>query len=138
MPRSPSGAVAHLLRRAGFGTTPDELTTYLQYGLSGTVQRLVNFEQTPDTVDTLVGKPGYAVVPDLFTPNTNINHARQRWLFRMLHSKRPLQEKMTLFWHNHFATGYTKVLGAVGTAVDATRLMAAVPEIDPVGQRGQI
>ena len=29
----------------------------------------------------------------------------------MLHTDRPLQEKMTLFWHNHFATGYTKVAG---------------------------
>ena len=41
-----------------------------------------------------------------------MNDARQRWLFRMLHSNRPLQEKMTLFWHNYFATGYTKLAGA--------------------------
>ena len=47
-----------------------------------------------------------------FSPNTNIEDARQRWLFRMVHSQRPLQEKMALFWHNHFATAYSKVAGA--------------------------
>src|SRR5437588_12798383 len=114
MPGSSSGAVAHLLRRAGFGATTDELTTYTSLGLAGSVPRLVNFEDVPDDVDSLIGKPGYAPVSDVFTPNVNINHARQRWLFRMLYSNRPLQEKMALFWHNHFATGYTKVAAPSG------------------------
>ena len=47
----------------------------------------------------------------VFSPNTVITDARQRWLFRMVHTNRPLQEKMTLFWHNHFATAYTKIAG---------------------------
>jgi uncharacterized protein (DUF1800 family) len=72
-----------------------------------------------------------------FKPNTNITDARQRWLFRMLHSGRPLQEKLTLFWHNHFATAYSKVSGAYGSS-DGTRLMAAKPSEDPVQQEGQI
>ena len=55
----------------------------------------------------------------------------------MLHSNRPLQEKMTLFWHNHFATGYTKIAGELGAA-EATRYMAAKPSEDPAGVRGQI
>ena len=55
-----------------------------------------------------------------FSPHTSILDARQRWLFRMLHSNRPLQEKMTLFWHNHFATEYTKIAGELGPA-EATR-----------------
>src|SRR2546428_13122929 len=62
---------------------------------------------------------------------------RSRWLFRMLYSARPLEEKMTLFWHNHFATGYSKIAGIIGTT-DAARLMAAVPGQDPAGQRGQV
>ena len=72
-----------------------------------------------------------------FSPNTVINDARQRWLFRMLHSNRPLQEKMTLFWHNYFATGYTKLAGAI-QAANATRALAAKPSEDPAGQKGQI
>jgi uncharacterized protein (DUF1800 family) len=63
--------------------------------------------------------------------------ARQRWLFRMVHSDRPLQEKMTLFWHNYFATGLSKVAGAVKVP-NGTRLMAAKASEDPARQRGQI
>jgi uncharacterized protein (DUF1800 family) len=44
---------------------------------------------------------------------------------------------MTLFWHNHFATGYTKVAGIVGAA-EAARYMAAKPSEDPGGVRGQV
>ena len=31
------------------------------------------------------------------------------WLFRMINNPRPLEEKMVLFWHHVFATGYSKV-----------------------------
>ena len=44
---------------------------------------------------------------------------------------------MALFWHNYFATGYTKLAGAV-QAPNATRLMAAKPSEDPAQQKGQI
>ena len=37
---------------------------------------------------------------------------RAWWLHRMLYSPHPLQEKMTLFWHNHFATSNAKVQNA--------------------------
>src|SRR5205809_704033 len=63
---------------------------------------------------------------------------RQRWLFRMLHTSRPLQEKMTLFWHNHFATGYSKVANELGSAAEGARYMAAKPSEDPAGVRGQM
>src|SRR5437867_12609817 len=55
----------------------------------------------------------------------------------MVHSDRPLQEKMTLFWHNHFATGYNKIAGAYGAA-EGARYMAAKASEDPAGVRGQI
>jgi uncharacterized protein (DUF1800 family) len=55
----------------------------------------------------------------------------------MLHTNRPLQEKMTLFWHNHFATAYTKLAGAL-TPAEATRYLAAKKSEDPGGVRGQI
>ncbi len=66
-----------------------------------------------------------------------INDARQRWLFRMVHSPAPLQEKMAFFWHHHFATAYSKIAGIIG-AGDACRTMAAKPQTDPAGARGQI
>jgi uncharacterized protein (DUF1800 family) len=55
----------------------------------------------------------------------------------MLHSRRPLEEKMTLFWHNHFATAYSKIAGAAG-ATDAARMLAAKPAEDPGGVKGQL
>ena len=130
--------VEHLLRRAGFGARPDELDAYRQLSFTGSVTRLVEYERIADDVDSKIGKSGYVLTSGgEFTPRSNITQARQRWLFRMIHSDRPLQEKMTLFWHNHFATGYTKIAGLVGAA-EATRYMAAKPSEDPGGVRGQI
>ena len=129
----------HLLRRAGFGARPDELTTYGVMSTSQAVNALVNYETVPDTVDTFIGKPGYVgmTISGQFLPQANINHARQRWLFRLVHTDRPLQEKMTLFWHNHFATGYNKIAGALGTT-EGARYLAAKPSEDPGQVQGQL
>jgi uncharacterized protein (DUF1800 family) len=132
----------HLLRRAGFGARPDEMDTYRGLSLNGAISRLINYEQIPDDVDSKVNQPGYVQVTARgnnvgFAPGSNILDARQRWLFRMVHSDRPLQEKMTLFWHNHFATAYTKVAATFGAA-EGARYMAARPTEDPGRVRGQI
>jgi uncharacterized protein (DUF1800 family) len=55
----------------------------------------------------------------------------------MLNTRRPLQEKMALFWHNHFATAYSKIAGRVG-GPEATRMLAAKSSEHPGGQRGQL
>src|SRR5262249_52579534 len=99
--------IEHLLRRAGFGARSDELDVYRQQSFTGSVTRLIEYERIPDDVDSKIGKIGYALTDTgggPFSPQSMIAHARQRWLFRMIHTDRPLQEKMTLFWHNHFAT----------------------------------
>src|SRR3954471_22719149 len=131
--------VEHLLRRAGFGARPDELDTYRAESFTGAVSRLVNYERLPDDVDALIGQPGYVGTTSRgpFSPRTNIVDARQRWLFRMVHTDRPLQEKMTLFWHNHFATGYNKIAGTLGAA-EGARYMAAKGSEDPGRVNGQI
>jgi uncharacterized protein (DUF1800 family) len=132
-------AIEHLLRRAGFGASDDEITDYLELGFTESVRRLLNYETEPDDADALIGQPGYVSVTARgeFLPRTVINDSRQRWLFRMVHSRRPLQEKMTLFWHNHFATAYSKIAGALG-ASEGARYMAAKPSEDPNQVRGQI
>src|SRR2546426_12806848 len=131
--------IEHLLRRAGFGGNSTELTTYSQLSYTQAVDRLVNYTDIPDTVDSHIGQAGYVNTTSRgqFSPNTVADDARQRLLFRMVHSDRPLQEKMTLFWHNHFATGYNKIAGAIG-APEATRYMAAKASEDPGHVRGQI
>ncbi|OLC48396.1 MAG: hypothetical protein AUH43_09570 [Acidobacteria bacterium 13_1_40CM_65_14] len=129
----------HLLRRAGFGARTDELDLYGQMSVDEIVDSLVEFQFLTDDVDSKIGKPGHVgtTTRGIFSPNSNITDARQRWLFRMVHSDRPLQEKMTLFWHNHFATGYTKIAGTFG-ATEGTRYMAAKASEDPGKVRGQI
>ena len=116
MARNTDLQIEHLLRRAGFGARPDELDTYREMSISQAVDTLVNFTLIPDTVDTNIGRPGYVGVTanGPFSPQSNIADARQRWLFRMIHTRRPLQEKMALFWHNHFATAYSKLVADSG------------------------
>src|SRR3954453_801756 len=131
--------IEHLLRRAGFGAGQDEIDDYLELGYAAAVQQLLHYDGVPDDVDALIGRAGYASItaPGGFLPRTVINDARQRWLFRMVHSKRPLQERMTLFWHNHFATAHSKIAGDVG-AEEATRLLAAKQSEDAAGVTGQL
>jgi uncharacterized protein (DUF1800 family) len=131
--------IEHLMRRAGFGARQDELDVYRAESFQGALTRLIEYERIPDTVDEKIGTPGFVGITTRaqFSPASVIADARQRWLFRMVHTDRPLQEKMTLFWHNHFATGYSKLAGLVGAA-EATRYMAAKPTEDPAQVMGQI
>jgi uncharacterized protein (DUF1800 family) len=47
-------------------------------------------------------------------------------MFRMIHSRRPLQEKMALFWHNHFATAFSKLTADSGN-LQAAKMLAYKP-----------
>ena len=131
--------IEHLLRRIGFGARPGEVEQYAELGYATALDRLINYESVYDGVDDLIGKPGYVglTVTGRFSPESNIAHSRQRWLFRMVHTDRPLQEKMALFWHNHFATAYSKVSGNT-SALDGTRAMAAKASETPAGVPGQL
>src|SRR5262245_5350210 len=116
----------HILRRVGFGASADDLAYYGDLSPLALVQTLLNFDRVADDVDANIGRPEYVGITTrgAFSPDTAINDARQRWLFRMVHSRRPLEEKMALFWHNHFATAYSKINGAFGP-VQATKMMDA-------------
>src|SRR6266550_3967965 len=131
--------IEHLLRRAGFGGSSAEIAAYSALSYGQAVDRLINYDAIPDTVDANLGKPGFVGTTSrgAFSPNTVPDDARQRWLFRMVHSDRPLQEKMTLFWHNYFATGLSKVTAGIKSE-NGTRLMAAKASEDPARQQGQI
>jgi uncharacterized protein (DUF1800 family) len=129
----------HLLRRAGFGASQTELEFYDRFSVRHALIVLLNYQHFPDDVDSFIGTPGYSGIAASggFNPRINIAHARQRWLFRMVHSQRPLQEKMALFWHNHFATAYSKIAGTFG-ADEGARYMNAKPSEDPNGVKGQL
>jgi uncharacterized protein (DUF1800 family) len=101
--------VAHLLRRAGFGATEAELDLYTPLGFAGAVDRLLNPEQVDDSSTDQLLQP----LSDKLGDRKQIEAAKFWWANRMLYTQRPLQEKMTLFWHNHFATANSKVANAV-------------------------
>ena len=94
----------HLYRRAAFGASPAEMTEAVSRGLPATLERL--FKGAPDSDDiekTLVA------VGARTADRANPFELRAWWLYAMLNGGRPVQEKMTLFWHNHFATSIAKV-----------------------------
>jgi uncharacterized protein (DUF1800 family) len=129
--------IEHVLRRAGFGASVEDLASFEGLSLPVVTDFLVNIDEDED-VDRLIGAPGRVQVTTrgAFSPNTNIEDARQRWLFRMVHTGSPLREKMALFWHNHFATAYSKVAAFAG-AQQGARMMAGKPGEVP-GPPGQI
>lgn len=89
-------SAAHLLRRAGFGPRPAEVAAAVKKGMAKTVAGL--FKPWKKS-DKLPKKPKTESLEDL----------QVWWLRRMLATKSPLVEKMSLFWHNHFATATSKV-----------------------------
>ena len=95
----------HVLRRMGFGASSKELDTFSRLPLVAVVGYLMNYDRAPDDVDAKINDAAYVGVTTrgAFSPNTVINDTRQRWLFRMIHTQRPLQEKMARFWHGRLA-----------------------------------
>ena len=96
--------LAHLFRRAGFGATQEELEAALARGYEATVEQLLHPEQEPELDEDLIFR--YYVD---FHESRKIDSALSHWLYRMINTNRPLEEKMTLFWHCLFATGNSKV-----------------------------
>ena len=130
----------HILRRMGFGASPADMAFWSEMDPSAVIDRLMNYESQPTNIDTRIGDAAYVGITTQgrpFSPNTSINDARQRWLFRMVHSPRQLEEKMALFWHNHFATAYSKLAGAIGQE-RATRAMDNDPASLAGSPPGQI
>jgi uncharacterized protein (DUF1800 family) len=130
--------IDHLLRRAGFGTSAADAGIFRDMSTAAAVDYLVDYEGRPDDVDARIGRPDHVLVTtkDAFTPDIDIDDARQRWMFRLIHSRRPLQEKMALFWHNHFATAYSKLAADSGT-LQAAKMLAHKPGVLR-GPQGQI
>jgi uncharacterized protein (DUF1800 family) len=94
-------SIAHLLRRAGFGGSAEELAEYRALGLAGAVDRLVDYESVPDDVEQKLSL--------FYFDRAKLYDAQRRWVLRMLWSRRPLQEKMVLFWHGLLASANSKV-----------------------------
>ncbi len=93
---------AHLLRRFGLGASVEEIDYYSAGGYSRAVERLLaeSAEEAP------LPEPSRFVGPN---GRLNPADATAWWTMRLLATRRVLREKLTVFWHNHFATSVVKV-----------------------------
>ena len=93
--------MAHLMRRAGFGATRDELETHVANGYDATVEDLLHPRDRGNLPDDVIRR--YHVAAD-----EGVNGGTMKWMYRMITTRCPLEEKLTLFWHGLFATSYFK------------------------------
>ncbi|WP_282937066.1 DUF1800 domain-containing protein [Paenibacillus sp. RC67] len=100
--------IVHLLSRSGFYADKRSVSACIELGKEETVRRLIAGESLTGTVSELqpleqIKADGKELKAD------SIGDQQTYWLYRMVTSEAPLVEKMTLFWHGHFATSYQKV-----------------------------
>ena len=96
--------MAHLMRRAGFGASREELEARAARGYAATVEELL--QPTAEPVDRY---EFLRYLPAFWKPVTSPGMGMAAWFHTMLNTQRPLEEKMVLFWHHLFATGQSKV-----------------------------
>jgi uncharacterized protein (DUF1800 family) len=96
--------VAHLHRRAGLGATWGELQRDFKDGPAASVERLLR-PPTPTEEE----KDALAALRQGVLDSRDAERLKAWWLYRLLWDADPLREKLTLFWHNHFATSNRKV-----------------------------
>ncbi|MBS1717678.1 MAG: DUF1800 domain-containing protein [Armatimonadetes bacterium] len=102
--RSDQEKCAHLLRRFGLGASEAEVQFYLGGGgINSAVERLLAYDKQDEGFNLDIN--GIAPVDK----KLNMPIAIGWWIARLVRTQRPLQERMTLFWHNHFATSAEKV-----------------------------
>ncbi|MEN0020698.1 MAG: DUF1800 domain-containing protein [Planctomycetota bacterium] len=129
----------HLLLRAGFGGTPAQIQTLVNWGPDRAVDYIVDVEDVTYPFPEASTFDDSIMQPPTQQERQEYQRARQRgdenalarfrlarqnrqrddrrqardmqrwWLTRMIESPRPLEEKMTLFWHGHFATSYRTI-----------------------------
>ena len=96
-PKQDVKLTAHLLRRAGFGATPDELDRAMQMGYEATLEELLN-PHKPDTLPDDLIRRYHVDQSDL----RGAGAASAHWIYRLVKTESPLREKMCLFWHRIF------------------------------------
>ncbi len=97
--------VAHLYRRLGFGAAPAELDAASRAGVESTINHLVMYHTEP----SLAVSPQEFCWRDKEEADVGTYRYRCWWVLNMLASRRPLEEKLALFWHDHFAVAESKV-----------------------------
>src|ERR671923_727160 len=103
MPLTDLQLMAHLFRRAGFGARREELEAAVAKGYEATVEELLHPEDAPPVEEDVLQRY-YLDAKESF----QLDGGQVGWVYRMINTQRPLEEKMALFWHGLFATGFNK------------------------------
>ena len=104
MRNNDTALMAHLLRRAGFGASRNELEEYIAMGYDGAVETLLNPSDPGNMPDDLIRR--YHVEQSELR---DLAGSAAYWMYRMISTSCPMEEKIALFWHGLFATGYAKL-----------------------------
>jgi len=112
MPDQEIALMAHLLRRAGYGASRDEIEARAAQGYDNVVAELLNPGDDPGIDEDLM----YRAYPSYFD-KAAIETGQTEWVYRMINNKYQLKEKMSLFWHTILCAGDNKVDNARTTAI---------------------
>src|SRR5262249_19998874 len=100
--------VVHLHRRAGFAATWAEIQRDLKDGPKASIERLLAGRArsfgVPETFEQTA-----ALLGESAASSRDPARLKAWWVYRMLFGPDPLTERLTLLWHNHFATSNLKV-----------------------------
>jgi uncharacterized protein (DUF1800 family) len=120
--------VVHLHRRSGFAATWAEIERDLRDGPEASVARVLTGKAHVDGVMQDFGSVS-AALAESAASTSMADRLKAWWVFRMLFSPDPLGERLTLMWHNHFATSNLKVddLGAMRRQNEIFREYARAP-----------
>ena len=95
--------MAHLMRRAGFSATRDELERYMAQGYEATVEELLNPVDPQVMPEDIIRRLHSSL-------DEGPEGAAAKWLYRMTTTRCPLEEKMPLFWHGLFSSSGQRVV----------------------------
>ena len=98
--------MAHLMRRAGFGADREELERCVTQGYDATVDELIDPPESRPGGDMALMLRYH---PSFLLPGGVPYSGQANWMYNMISTKKPLEEKISLFWHHIFATGNSKV-----------------------------
>lgn len=112
-----------MLRRSGFGVRGSEVDSLLEYGgPADYVDSLLNYDSTDDQGAKATPVPTFETIeaPEKGAGDAEVRKYREQladqmqelsrwWIRRMIATEQPVAEKLTLLWHNHFATSASKV-----------------------------
>jgi uncharacterized protein (DUF1800 family) len=95
--------MAHLMRRSGFGAPYAELEARVAKGYEATVEELLHPEAQPELDFDVMMR-----YKTEWVSKAGLEGQQEEWAFRMINTKRPLEEKIALFWHGLLCTGHAK------------------------------